>query len=525
MLVCGAELRNHRASTVLRRILVSLGVALAGAAVFATAWVLFHARDRHAGYSLDLRVAPGPPAPLRVGFAAVRVTPDVPDRWTDENGNARFDEGEPFEDGNGNGRFDPVWLAGFHHGRPAVGVHDDLWARSMAISDGRTTLVLTAIDSIGIAHDQVVEIRSRVPEDLVDYALVASTHTHEAPDVVGLWGPSPLRSGADPAYRERVIDGAARAIREAASALRPARLRFAEVPEAAAGLVTDSRRPIVLDPGVRVIQAVDPDSGASRGLFVVWGNHPETTWSDNLLVSSDFPHFVREALEAELGGTVVYASGAIGGLMTTLPGFAVRDPDTGAVHTAPSFEKASAQGRALARIVVDALRDGEVVELRHGSLAVRARSLPIPLDNPPLFLLASLGVVQRGFVEWGALRTEIAAIRLGPASFLAVPGEIYPELVNGGIESPPGRDFEDAPPEEPPLRALMPGRFRFVIGLANDAIGYIVPKSEWDDEPPWLYGEEEETYGEVVSLGPETAPSLHAAMAALLADLRSGQGR
>ena len=43
-----------------------------------------------------------------------------------------------------------------------------------------------------------------------------------------------------------------------------------------------------------------------------------------------------------------------------------------------------------------------------------------------------------------------------------------------------------------------------MINLANDAIGYIIPKSEWDNEAPWIYGDEEETYGEIVSLGPET---------------------
>jgi len=27
------------------------------------------------------------------------------------------------------------------------------------------------------------------------------------------------------------------------------------------------------------------------------------------------------------------------------------------------------------------------------------------------------------------------------------------------------------------------------VNLANDAIGYIIPKSEWDNEAPWIYGE------------------------------------
>ncbi len=48
-----------------------------------------------------------------------------------------------------------------------------------------------------------------------------------------------------------------------------------------------------------------------------------------------------------------------------------------------------------------------------------------------------------------------------------------------------------------------------MVNLANDAIGYIIPKSEWDNEAPWIYGATEETYGEIVSLGEETGPTLH----------------
>ena len=42
------------------------------------------------------------------------------------------------------------------------------------------------------------------------------------------------------------------------------------------------------------------------------------------------------------------------------------------------------------------------------------------------------------------------------------------------------------------------------MGTTNDAIGYII-QSEWDKDAPWIYDENEETYGEVVSLGPNTA--------------------
>jgi hypothetical protein len=516
---------------VLRRIGIASFVVLAALLLVAAAWVGHRARDRHPGYRLDLRVAGDAPGPLRAGFAAVAITPPVVDTWTDRNGNARLDPGEPVRDVNRNGRFDAYWLAGFHDRRPATGVHDDLWARAMVLDDGKTVLAVVVLDAIGLMHDRVVEIRRRVPPEVgVTYTVVASTHSHQAPDLMGLWGGRTARSGVNPDYLEQVIDGAAAAVTAAARARRPAALRFAQVPQAAAPLVTDSRRPIVLDPGLRMLHAVSLETGESLGVFVTWANHPETLWSGNLEVSSDFPHYLREGIESGvvhggrtvapgLGGVAVYASGAIGGLMTTSPDFPIPDPFGAGDYRRPGFAKARAQGQGLALLVLEALRSPAVVEVGRAGLALRARTLEVPLENLGLALAAALGIVERGFPSWGTVRSEVAAFRIGPASFLAIPGEIYPEIVNGGIETPPGADFPVDAVEVPPLRGLMPGSFKFVIGLANDELGYIIPRSQWDAEAPWLYGEDEETYGEIVSMGPGTAPLLHAALREILADL------
>jgi hypothetical protein len=60
-----------------------------------------------------------------------------------------------------------------------------------------------------------------------------------------------------------------------------------------------------------------------------------------------------------------------------------------------------------------------------------------------------------------------------------------------------------------------------MVNLANDAIGYIIPKSEWDDEAPWIFGEYEETYGEVVSLGPNTALKIHENLVKLIEESKN----
>ncbi|RMG71352.1 MAG: hypothetical protein D6722_07000 [Bacteroidetes bacterium] len=488
-----------------------------------------HLSDRFPGYELVLDRQTPTAGALRAGFAQRSITPAVPDSWEDVDDNAVYDPsaGDRFLDQNENGEFDPVWIAGFQSRRPAQGVHDSLWARVMVIDDGHTRLAIAAIDAIGFGHDDVLRVRAALPDSAgIDYATIVSTHTHQAPDLIGLWGPGTLTSGVDPDYQAWVIEQTAAAIAAASAALRPARLRLAQDPDGATPLVGDTRDPQVLDPGLRLIQAIDPTNDSTLGTLIAWANHPETVWNKNLWLSSDFPHYLREGVEKGLyrgdslvrpglGGIALYVNGAIGGLMTTHPDMPVADPWRDTSYLAPSFAKAEAQGVTLARLSLDALAASETV-LDSGAIRLQARTIDLPLANPLFRAGAALGVLNRGTPRWMHLRSEVAYWTLGPMSVLQVPGEIYPEIVNGGIEAPEGQDFAVDPEEIPPLRELMAGDYRLVLGLANDLIGYIIPRSEWDAEPPYLYGAESAHYGEINSLGPETAPRLYQALRALL---------
>src|SRR5262249_11319212 len=148
----------------------------------------------------------------------------------------------------------------------------------------------------------------------------------------------------------------------------------------------------------------------------------------------------------------------------------------------------------------------------HLPIGIYAKTIELPLYNKVFLLAGYLGLLDRGYVRWKTLRSEVAIVTLGgDITFSCVPGEIYPEIVNGGIEQAPGGDFQIQPVEVPPLRELMPGRFKFVLGLANDEVGYLIPKSEWDEKPPYLYGADHAPYGEINSVGPDAAGCVHQA--------------
>jgi len=513
-------------------VLKSVGITLLAAVLFFVICSGLNVRDRNPGYKTALNIYSGNPSPLKAGFSALTITPEVPDRWNDADNNAKYEprKGDTFTDGNGNGVFDPVWIAGFGNKRAANGVHDDLWARTMVLDDGKTRIAIVVLDAIGFMNDNVIDTRDRIPDESgITYTIIISTHAHEGPDMLGLWGKSPFKSGVDRDFIEFVKNRIVESIVAAANNLRPAVLEISEDMSGASHLVTDTRKPDVYDSGLRLIKVVDAGNGITLGSVISWADHPETLWGKNLQITSDFPHYIREGVETGvfsgdsliregIGGVSIYVNGAIGGLMTTHPSLKVTDPFSGTDYFEPSFEKAEAQGKQIALLALNTM-ETPVEIIDSASVSLITRSVILPIKNNLFRLGTMLGVIDRGMTGWMKMRSELAVFKIGPLSFATLPGEVYPEIVNGGIEAPEGNDFSISPAELPPVRDMMPGKYKFIFGLANDETGYIIPKSQWDVKAPYTYGREDSPYGEENSLGPETAGILHKNLKEMLLEL------
>ena len=92
--------------------------------------------------------------------------------------------------------------------------------------------------------------------------------------------------------------------------------------------------------------------------------------------------------------------------------------------------------------------------------------------------------------EWKGeylVKSEVSALRLGKILFVTVPGEALPEV---------GKE----------VFSLMNADHKFLVGLGQDEVGYILPKADFDPKK----------YEESMSLGPETAPTLLDALTQLL---------
>lgn len=492
--------------------------------------------------------------------------------FEDVNGNGVYDAhdpldpetapGEPYTDENGNGKWDAPFMAGYGHEKEsneyyvAASVHDMVWARAVAISCGDVTLGLVAVDTVGLFRGVVNAIRASAPAEY-DHIVVASTHTHDSFDTMGLWGAHQLSDGKHPRAMEKIHDQAVAALADALADRAPVSMASVasghtrdRIPVAGT-LQTDLRDPFVLDDKVVALRL---DRASDDIVLVNWAPHPETLAGTKSEISSDYPHYLREALEARYGGTAVFFSGAVGGMMTTL-GASPKYPD-GTLVPDHSYEKARVIGETAADIAGDALDAADALAPR--GLRVQSRVFNVPADNAFLLAINSAGVLDHetaiGYVELPGvgpgilvpapfLRAEVDVVSLlgedgqDLLQVLTIPGEMLPEvaygnplrtegeptlescfafnpdklLFNGGRngkwnpatgEKEPGYErvlaSKPAYPTEPAVATMTTARETMLFGLANDELGYMVPANDFEPATyfPELYSDGRDRCGD-----------------------------
>jgi hypothetical protein len=412
-------------------------------------------------------------------------------------------------------KFAPVYMAGFGHHRIATGVHDDLYARCLALSAHNKPLVICEVDLIGLFLDDVERIRAKVSgADVV----VASTHVHEGPDTMGLWGPGPAQSGINEAYNSFVVDRVAEAANGALHELQAATAYLAQVhnPELDS-FIDDTRPPVVHDADLIILSLTGKD-GKIIATAVNWANHPETLGSRNTRITADYPGFFYTHLEAKLGGMAVFWNGAVGGMQSPL-GAQVKDPAAGgAAAPENSFRKAEIIGQRVAELAAEVVRSAKPAHIDRFTFAESKIIIPVTNRGFQAAASADLYKGRKKTAADGSTTVPVGLIELsgdGPLLDIAlVPGELYPELSLGGVERYAGADFPDAP-IEPPIKPMLRAPNRMLIGLADDEIGYIIPKVEWDEKPPYLKNAPKAWYGEENSVGPDAAGRIAAAIQSL----------
>ena len=292
-----------------------------------------------------------------------------------------------------------IELAGYpHHPRHNLGVHDPLYAGCLVLDDGRTRLAILTLDIlmysklyVRILREQV-SARTGIPARQL---MVCCSHTHSGPWASGRLDLEALERGLQPdaAYLVRLERKLVQVVEEANDNLFAARIGIGKgycgKEQGVGGNRHDPRG--IADPQVWIVGVQDLE-GQWRGCLVKYALHPTFLHSDNLLVSADYPGYLRKHLAVRKPGLAfLFAQGASG---NQSPRF---------FRSGKTFEEAQRVGTELAKEaerVLDALELHDSLPLWVGSaeIDIESRRLPTRAEAE-----AEVTVVRE---EWEALKSS-----------------------------------------------------------------------------------------------------------------------
>ena len=362
------------------------------------------------------------------------------------------------------------------------GVHDPLYTRALVISNRKRQVALAVSDLIGCDNGMVREIRRRVvlETDLAPEAVICcATHTHSGPAVLerGFLGK------ADSEYREFLITKITATIVDATRSTEPA-LLYAGNSECDIG---KNRR----YPGGATVPRVSvlrlEMSGGRRILWTNYACHPVVLGPDNMLITADYPHYLIKKLESFWPETeVLFTNGATGDVNV---GHNAADSIRQTAISSRTFAEAERLANILADKVIAASEtavyqdvDGITIQKAelclpfdkvldgdgYRGLADGYRQISVNCENYgerrqyeiwTQWADIMRDLAEQGYLEMG-LTTEVTAFSIGNIEFVTLPGEFFHEL---GLS----------------LRRSRAGKNLFILGYANDSIGYVAPASEY----------------------------------------------
>ena len=340
--------------------------------------------------------------------------------------------------------------------RPTTRTLGDLTVRALVLEQDTTRVAICSVDFLGFPAVLGDKVRAQVTTIPSKNILIGATHTHSAPDCYGF----PDQTGkahVDMNYLDFVCAQLAEAIKQAVNTLQPATIKIAT--GAIKGKVAyNYYAERLYDPRCHVVQALDL-KGTPIATLVNYACHPEVLGADQGILSPDFVGPLYERLMAHGAGTGIFMNSAIGGMVTAdCRGLDGRDIQT--------WAECMRIGHQLADEIVAFMAHAPVQA--NPTLFCEAMDLDLPVDNEMMRTILKHSPLGYKANQDGGVTTRVNIINLGTAQMLTVPGEAMPNI---GYY----------------LKRKLFGKHNFLLGLTNDAFGYILTKEDWNSFERYNY--------------------------------------
>ena len=349
--------------------------------------------------------------------------------------------------------------------KPAIGVHDQVWAKALVLVRGEQRFALVTADALAFPPQFKAAVIQRLAAEgwTADQVMLLPSHTHTSLDMMAL---HPGNTFAIPQVGvfhkelfEHTADQLARAIREAGRNLNPivAGSTTVSVPDR-----NRNRRPggTTHDMDLTVTR-VDTSDSKPLAVLVNWTAHPTFMDEEDMLFSGDWPGHLQRTLESLIGSgvTAMFYNGAEGDQSPTPPA------DSGS-----NWERAERYGREMG---IEAWRTWEKVqprEVKVFSFYTETITLPQRSWHPDFMKTggAEYGLneaMMQGFLDHlQPTATRSTCFRMGDLVILGVPGEMAAQL---GMET------------KAKARKITGANSVTIGGLADEWVSYILPAEEY----------------------------------------------
>lgn len=412
------------------------------------------------------------PAKFYVGFSKQDITPaQLPFDYLGGEGYQRV----------GRTVLDPLYVrtlaiaaarpGGHGHGAPVVisSIDAQGWFSGYQAGPGGTGVTDYGLDQIRAA----AAAAAHVPVGNISFS---STHSHTAPDGLGVWG------GAPASYMEQVRAAAIESVVQAVAAMAPASLWHGDADGARYvynPIPTSVPPDQYSDPStwpqytaLTVLQARSWDTGQPIVTLFDFGTHPDIL-EGSPLISADWPALTISHITSTYGGQAMFLPGVMGS-EPVFPGGQNIPSGSDEVKDAYLEAEESTYATQIDGVVDQAIASAKPV--RSGQVKARTLRVYVPASNAlllgvdlvdaPSDVQAQIGIghVERAIVPpyltGTVMGMPVAAARIGDGVLFETPGEIYSDV------------FFSA-------RDQIHANWYLTSTLTNDQVGYLVMPAEW----------------------------------------------
>lgn len=354
---------------------------------------------------------------------------------------------------------------GARQSRPALGVHDSVWAKALVLrsSDKQFALVTADVLAFPPQFKAAVMERLKAGDWRAEQVMLLPSHTHTSIDMMALHPGNVFGNPKAGVFHKEVFehtaDQLARVIREADTNLVPIVSAASTIPVPDRN--RNRRRGGTIHDTDLTVTRIDKTDGSALAVLVNWTAHPTFMDDDDMLFSGDWPGHLQRTIEALVGNgvTAMFYNGAEGDQSPVPP------PGCGS-----NWERAERYGREMGILAWRAWEKLQPQDIK--SFAYHTDKLPLPKRQwHPDFMKtggAEYGLddsSMRRFVEQLVpAETHSTCLRLGDLVILGVPAEIAAEL---GLEI------------KAKARQLTGAKCVTIGGLADEWVSYALPPSEY----------------------------------------------